>query len=333
MTNTFKLGFTLIIALLATACASTKSPEKNTKTITVSSQMTDCTGVGPQKCLLIKEDGDTEWKNFYGKIEGFDYQEGTEYIIEVSVSKVDNPPADASSLHYKLEKIVKEQQDKLALLNGTWVISKIGDLETDPLLTYINFEVSSKRINGYAGCNGLGGGFEYDEEKDEIKSGPFMSTMMFCEEVAENEKALGKILDSFNKFEINGDEITLMKDDEVLVTAKKGVNHRDLSKNWEITYIEGIEDLNGNIPNLFISNKGDVTGSGSCNNFKGKIKLDAYSQKVKLGPLAATRKMCADNEVEHIFFAKVDLVDNYKIVEGELQLLSGKQIIMKAKKK
>ncbi|MBB3697772.1 META domain-containing protein [Flammeovirga yaeyamensis] len=328
-----KLSIALLITLIVTACASTKSPKSETKTITVSAKTTECTGVGPQECLLIKEDGDTEWKNFYGKIEGFDHKVGVESVLEVAIVKVDNPPADASSLRYKLVKVVNEKQDKLMLLEGTWVISKLGDLDADPLKTYIYFDTKSNRINGYAGCNGLGGALDYDAEKDELKSGPFMSTMMFCEEVAEQERALGKILENFNKFDIDGDMITLKKDDEVLVTAKRGVNHRDLYKNWEFTFIEVVDDFNGNVPNIMISKDGDASGSGSCNNFNGKVKLDAYSYDIKVGPLMATRKMCANNEVEHVFFAKIDLVDNYQIVDGELQLLSGKQVILKAKKK
>ncbi|WP_281613716.1 META domain-containing protein [Flammeovirga sp. SubArs3] len=333
MTKILKYNFILLLAALVSACATSKQPNAQHKTITVGPQKADCVGVGPQECLQIKEGDATTWSNFYGSIEGFDYEEGYEYVLNVAVSQVDNPPADGSSLHYKLVKVVKKTENKYPLLNGTWVITTLNEKETNPLITYINFDTSENRINGFAGCNGLGGSMEYNAEDGTIKSGPFMSTMMFCEEVAENERALGKILENFNAFDISDDILTLKKDDEVLVTAKKGVNHMNFFRNWEVSFIEGVDDFNGHIPNFIITNKGEISGSGSCNNFHGKVTMDAYSTTIKMGPLAATRKMCQDNNVEGAFFAKMDLVDNYKIVDGELQLLSGQQVIIKAKRK
>ena len=63
----------------------------------VDSRLVDCVGVGPQKCMQIREGTDSSWKNFYDSIKGFDYTEGKSYKISVKVTDVKNPPADASS--------------------------------------------------------------------------------------------------------------------------------------------------------------------------------------------------------------------------------------------
>ncbi len=45
---------------------------------------------------------------FYDSIEGFDYSEGTSYVIDVQVVEVASPPADGSSLSYSLVEVVSE---------------------------------------------------------------------------------------------------------------------------------------------------------------------------------------------------------------------------------
>jgi len=73
----------------------------------VDSKLVDCVGVGPQQCMLIKEDLDSEWQMFYNSIEGFEFQEGTEYKISVIITEIENPPADSSSLKYTLVEVLE----------------------------------------------------------------------------------------------------------------------------------------------------------------------------------------------------------------------------------
>lgn len=75
---------------------------------TIASQNADCIGVAPQKCLLVKKENSTDWEFFYSNIEGFNYESGYEYILEVKEEKVENVPADASSIKYILVKEVSK---------------------------------------------------------------------------------------------------------------------------------------------------------------------------------------------------------------------------------
>ena len=71
----------------------------------------DCTGVGPQKCLLVQEDsliGTDEWRFFYSGIEGFSYEPGYIYNLNVKKTDIANPPADASSIKYELIEILSK---------------------------------------------------------------------------------------------------------------------------------------------------------------------------------------------------------------------------------
>ena len=73
----------------------------------VNSNLVDCVGVSPQKCMQVRESPHSEWKLFYDGIEGFDFQEGTNYKLEVIIKEVKNPPADASSQRYILHQILE----------------------------------------------------------------------------------------------------------------------------------------------------------------------------------------------------------------------------------
>ncbi|QLH02472.1 MBL fold metallo-hydrolase [Nitrosopumilus cobalaminigenes] len=77
-----------------------------TKILYIDSKLVDCVGVGPQKCMNVRESMDFSWKNFYDSIKGFDYVEGKSYKISVKVTDVENPPADSSSKKYELVEIL-----------------------------------------------------------------------------------------------------------------------------------------------------------------------------------------------------------------------------------
>ncbi len=68
--------------------------------------LVDCVGEAPQKCMQVAESEDGEHFFFYDQIEGFTFEVGTTYILDVLVEEIPDPPADASSLKYTLVSIV-----------------------------------------------------------------------------------------------------------------------------------------------------------------------------------------------------------------------------------
>lgn len=96
----------LSINFLLGACQTTK----NTERLVIASERADCTGVMPMKCLVVKKEGEKDWEFFYNNIEGFNYEPGYEYVIEVRKDAVAMPTADQSSLHYRLVKEISKKQ-------------------------------------------------------------------------------------------------------------------------------------------------------------------------------------------------------------------------------
>lgn len=81
------------------------APAKNI-TLTVAPQDVACVGEGAMRCLRVKMGKDTAWSNFYSHIEGFTFTPGVEYKLLVRATPVANPPADGSSTHYALVRVL-----------------------------------------------------------------------------------------------------------------------------------------------------------------------------------------------------------------------------------
>src|SRR5690606_6198992 len=77
----------------------------NHKIFEVAPTEVDCIGVGSRKCLQVREVGG-EWQTFYAPIEGFTFEDGWRYRLQVAVTPVKNPPADGSSLRYQLVRVL-----------------------------------------------------------------------------------------------------------------------------------------------------------------------------------------------------------------------------------
>jgi heat shock protein HslJ len=77
----------------------------NHKILEVAPTEVDCIGVAPRKCLQVREAGG-QWQTFSAPIEGFTFEDGWRYRLQVAVTPVKNPPADGSSLRYQLVRVL-----------------------------------------------------------------------------------------------------------------------------------------------------------------------------------------------------------------------------------
>lgn len=63
---------------------------------------------GPSECLQVRPVSSGVWQDFFGGIEGFNWQPGYSYEIEVRWLRVPNPPADGSDRVYQLERVISK---------------------------------------------------------------------------------------------------------------------------------------------------------------------------------------------------------------------------------
>ncbi len=74
----------------------------------VKADLVDCVGEMEQKCMQVAEAEDGEYLYFYDQIAGFEFIEGTSYVIDVRIDEIADPPADGSSLAYTLVKVIEQ---------------------------------------------------------------------------------------------------------------------------------------------------------------------------------------------------------------------------------
>lgn len=190
-----------IVAALAiawTACTSSDAETDRASTATdreiwVAHFTTPCEGVGSRECLNVREAGDTEWKPWYGSIDGFQYEPGVEYHMMVSETTVEDPPADASSIRWTLIEVLDETP--MAADNPVfrvWTLTRFGpaaafgdESSADALAgldpeSAITLDLSEEgRAAGFDGCNRYFGDFRV-QDGHRIEQGPMASTMMAC---------------------------------------------------------------------------------------------------------------------------------------------------------
>ena len=182
-----------IIAIFFSAIAlntcEKNSTEKVEETILyVNSSKVDCTGVGKMKCLQTQESvtlKPNDWKNFYGNIEGFEFDPGYIYKLAVKKEKLDpaTVPADASTLKYSLVKVIEKNKDEKMRLDDTWTLKSINneaiDSETFKKQPILEIQLNKMKIFGNDGCNNMFGSIKSLNENN-ITFGALGGTKMAC---------------------------------------------------------------------------------------------------------------------------------------------------------
>lgn len=103
------------------------------------------------------------------------------------------------------------------LSNTVWTVSSIDGASPKSPRAEIRF--LPDRISATAGCNGLGGSWRID--KDQLVGGPFMSTMMYCEGLMEQERTLAAVLGGKARIDLSGQSLTLRTDRHVITAKRK----------------------------------------------------------------------------------------------------------------
>ena len=197
----------------------------NIKTFYVGAEQVDCVGVGPQKCLLVKENVEDEYTYFYDNIGGFDWEAGYEYELLVSVTDIENPPADGSSLSYELVELVsKTAVESTTSLSGTkWSLFQLivgGDaVAPAPDGANVFFQIEEDRISGSSGCNLFNGAVMTVDDKS-LSFGPLITTRKACEEELMNfESGVLAHMQQVSSYQLNGRSLELFDADGLLLAT------------------------------------------------------------------------------------------------------------------
>ena len=87
----------------------------------------------------------------------------------------------------------------------TWSFELIDGQK--PVSSRAMLTLNAKSLSANAGCNGMGG--DLTIEPDRLVTGPIISTMMYCDGVMEQEKAVSALLGASPQYKVDGDTLTL----------------------------------------------------------------------------------------------------------------------------
>jgi heat shock protein HslJ len=99
-------------------------------------------------------------------------------------------------------------------LEGGWSLVSFGPAASQtPAVPDVETSIEFKggQMSGNVGCNGFGG--EYSVDGDTITFGPVVSTMMYCEAVAEQESGALAVFQETAGFVLDGDTLTIISAD------------------------------------------------------------------------------------------------------------------------
>lgn len=99
-----------------------------------------------------------------------------------------------------------------ALHDTNWKIVRIDGKSPASSRAAIRF--TRDRLNATVGCNGQGGTWVIEQGK--LVGGPYMSTMMFCEGLMEQERALADLLGAKPSIDVTRGTLTLRSKEHVI---------------------------------------------------------------------------------------------------------------------
>jgi putative lipoprotein len=156
-------------------------------------------------------------------------------------------------------------------------------------------------ITGTSGCNGLGG--DYSVTGDQITFGEFVSTLMACDDpIMAQEDAAHKVMTGTATYKIEGDTLTITKDDMVLVLTRGtpgGVETpasepATLTGTWKLTSYRTSDVLSSAVADaeafLTFNEDGAVTGTSGCNEFGGSYTVEG--DQITFKEVVSTLKLC-----------------------------------------
>jgi heat shock protein HslJ len=316
------------------------------KTIFVGPKLVDCTGVAPQKCMLVKENPEDDYTLFYEQIEGFNYEEGFEYELVVVEQEVEDPPADASSIRWilleELSKTPVESANENQLEWTNWVMVSYLNQDGEVIKSLPGVHATALfqdgQVNGNASCNNFFG--EYEVDGSNITVGPLASTEMLCgghPRVMDQEMGYLLALRGAATYVIEGEQLLIANEAGETVVIFAVAEQKSLTGNlWQvISYNNGKEAvvsvIIGTELTAFFNEDGQLTGSAGCNNYTAAYEVDGES--IAIGPAATTRMMC--NEPEGImeqemeYLAALEMAASYEFEEDRLILLDaeGRRVV------
>ena len=214
-----------------------------------------------------------------------------------------------------------------ALVGTQWVldVSALGVDDAGSVNSWI--ELAGGRVSGNDGCNAFSGSYRLDGSK--LTFGPLAGTQMACGGPADEvSRKVTAALARVRSYEVAGDALRLEDaSGATLLTYAAGTP--GVEGSWtviSVLYDDAIRSVSAGAElTADFSADGRISGSTGCNSFHGDYTLEGT--KLKIGPLAATKKACPTpeaSEQEAGYLAALESAVRIEQAGPQLTLLNAK---------
>jgi heat shock protein HslJ len=215
----------------------------------------------------------------------------------------------------------------LELEGVTWTLSDKTDLGVPLGDVDVTARFLAGQVGGTSGCNQYRG--TYVRNGDQLTIQPNVaSTLIACPAPQSAvEAAYLKVLPTVATYAINDTTLTLSNAaGKVVLVYDHIAGEQILAGDWEVTALRIPNAISSPVPGstLTMSFKdGQVSGSSGCNTYSGSYTVNG--DQLTFGPMATTRKACADQAVsdqETAFLAALEATASFSGTKSAVTLLA-----------
>jgi heat shock protein HslJ len=175
-------------------------------------------------------------------------------------------------------------------------------------------------VSGSDGCNAYNTTYTTDGSKIAFKQ-PIATTMMACPEaIMSQASAYLAALGAAARYGLDGQKLTLFDTSRMPLATFSAQSTGLAGTNWSVLYYNNgrggaVSVIIGTSLSANFSGDGKISGNSGCNDYSADYRTDG--QKIAVGPIATTRKMCPtpdgvmDQEQEYL--AALNTAATYRI--------------------
>lgn len=324
-------------------------------TIYVGPEQVECTGVAPQTCLQVRLSPDEPYTLFYDTIQGFTHTPGFEYVLQVQINQIENPPADGSSLSYTLVAIVSQtevgttavvspdpnQPTATSLVGQTWqwetFIDPMGAANIPNSEQYTITFTPENSVQIQADCNTALGEYSFEYATAEQNNGIIqiqlnLTTLALCADGSLSEEFMAN-LEATSTFTLVDGKLYLDLVAEagtmILGTGQAGAIQPPPTSDpmpadglvgvpWQWVSQNGQETPNPQNYIVEFMPDGSLAVKADCNNAFGGFTQDGESLSIMMGGM--TMAACPEGSLSDQFAANLSLVQTWQRSENQLVL-------------
>ena len=221
--------------------------------------------------------------------------------------------------------MAEETVGAVPLAGTSWLLSSLNSASPLPKTTITLEFVDETAAGGTSGCNNYSTTYELDGIR--ISFGQTAGTRKAClEPVMAQEQSYLAALSDAAFYEVTEQGLSLFDSKTTQLAHFEPASSDLAGSDWDvISYNNGkggvVSVISGTSISASFGEDGQVSGSAGCNDYFGPYTTEGSA--ISIGPLAATRKLCVDEDVmtqEGAYLSALETAATYKITGDRMEM-------------